>query len=72
MTSTTSGFLTWFSTWGSVIYAFMQMFFWLAVGFAAVYAAIAYKRIVDHKIARHAIKDAAPVAAKIDIDAFVE
>jgi len=71
----TNEFLTWFSTWGSVMYAFMQMFFWLAVGFAAVYAAIAYKRMVDSKIAHHAAKDAAsatPAAPKIDIDQFVE
>lgn len=71
--ATTNGFLTWFSTWGSVIYAITQMLFWVAVGFAAVYAAIAYKRFVTHKIARHAAKDVEPAAHdEVRIDEFVE
>ncbi|MDZ4655350.1 MAG: hypothetical protein U1F44_05705 [Coriobacteriia bacterium] len=74
-TATTNGFLTWFNTWGSVMYAFMQMLFWGAVAFAAVYAAAAYKRFVDHKIARHVATGVAPAAgveAEIKIDEFVD
>jgi len=69
----TNGFLTWFSTWGSVIYAVMQMLFWVFVAFAAVYAALAYKRLVDSKIARYMAKDVAPAEEpEINIDEFVE
>lgn len=71
MGTATSGFLTWFSTWGSVIYALAQVLFWAAVAFAAVYAAMAYRRLVDHKIARHSVPVVKPGKA-IDIDEFVE
>jgi hypothetical protein len=73
MSTAANGFLTWFNTWGSVMYAVMQMLFWAAAGFAAVYAALAYKRLVAHKIARHTAVDAKPVfETKVDIDKFVE
>ncbi|MDO9556398.1 MAG: hypothetical protein Q7J82_02285 [Coriobacteriia bacterium] len=72
-TASAGGFLTWFNMWGSVIYAVMQMLFWVAVGFAAVYAAVAYKRFIDHKIARYATVDAPAVAqTEIAIDEFVD
>ncbi|MBN2405068.1 MAG: hypothetical protein JXE06_05755 [Coriobacteriia bacterium] len=72
-TVATNEFLTWFNMWGSVMYAVMQMVFWAAVAFAAVYAALAYNRYVAHKIARHgvAVVEDAP-AAEISIDEFVE
>lgn len=71
MTGTTGGFLTWFSSWGNVIFVVAQILFWAAVGFAAVYGALAYKRLVDHKTGSAAReKTAAP--ATIKIDEFVE
>lgn len=48
-----SPFLTWFSSWGNVVFVVAQILFWGAVGFAAVYAALAYKRLVDHKVNEH-------------------
>ncbi len=71
MTGTTGEFLTWFQTWGNVIFVAAQILFWAAVGFAAVYAALAYRRLVDHKVAK-APKDASLPLATVKIDEFVE
>ncbi len=77
MTGTTSEFLTWFQNWGNVIFVVAQILFWAAVGFAAVYAAVAYKRLVDHKVGKAArAADAAavvpPLPTTVKIDEFVE
>jgi len=51
--NTLSPFLTWFSSWGNVVFVLAQIIFWAAVGFAAVYAALAYGRLVDIKVNKH-------------------
>lgn len=71
MTGTTSGFLTWFQTWGNVIFVVAQIAFWAAVGYAAIYAALAYKRLVDHKVSG-APKPATYTGPAVKIDEFVE
>jgi hypothetical protein len=66
-----SPFLTWFSSWGNVVFVVAQIAFWAAVSFAAVYAALAYKRLVDYKAGK---APKAPKAEKteVKIDEFVE
>lgn len=71
MTGTTNAFLTWFGTWGNFIFAVAQIAFWGAVGFAAVYAALAYRRLVDHKTGAARTTEA-PAFPTIKIDEFVE
>ncbi len=66
-----SPFLTWFSNWGNVVFVAAQILFWAAVSFAAIYAALAYKRLVDHKVNKAAKQAVAPEAV-IKIDEFVE
>jgi len=69
-----SPFLTWFSSWGNVVFVGAQVVFWAVVGFAAVYAALAYKRLVDHKTGKAPVATVAPgaPAASVKIDQFVE
>ncbi|PKQ20026.1 MAG: hypothetical protein CVT66_07285 [Actinobacteria bacterium HGW-Actinobacteria-6] len=71
MTGSTSEFLTWFSSWGNVIFVAAQMLFWAAVGFAAVYGALAYKRLVDHKTGS-SVREKVVAPTTIKIDEFVE
>ena len=71
MTGTTSGFLAWFGSWGNVVFVIAQILFWAAVGFAAVYGALAYKRLVDHKTGS-AAHEHVVAPATIKIDEFVE
>ncbi|TDB37618.1 MAG: hypothetical protein D9V44_05995 [Actinobacteria bacterium] len=70
MTGTSGEILTWFQTWGNVVFVVAQILFWAAVGFAAVYGALAYKRLVDHKTRARAASPEAPMTVKID--EFVE
>lgn len=68
-----SPFLTWFSSWGNVVFVVAQILFWVAVSFAAVYAALAYKRLVDAKVGKIERTHPAPaIAATVKIDEFVE
>lgn len=66
-----SPFLTWFSNWGNVIFVVAQILFWAAVSFAAVYAAVAYKRVVDHKVGK-ALKAPKTADTTVKIDEFVD
>lgn len=70
MTGTTNEFLQWFSSWGNVVFMAGQILFWAAAGFAAVWAALAYKRLVDYRIG--ATREAAPAPMTVKIDEFVE
>ncbi|PKQ38007.1 MAG: hypothetical protein CVT59_05325 [Actinobacteria bacterium HGW-Actinobacteria-1] len=70
MTGSANEFLTWFNSWGNVIFVVAQILFWTAIGFAAVYGSLAYKRLVDHNTGVHAAPPVAPMTVKID--EFVE
>lgn len=74
MTGSTGAFLTWFQSWGNVVFVVAQMLFWAAVGFAAVYGALAYKRLVDHKTGAtpKVAPPAPPAQTTINIDEFVD
>ncbi|KAF0208833.1 MAG: hypothetical protein Q8S43_01920 [Actinomycetota bacterium] len=67
-TAVVSPFLTWFSSWGNVIFVAAQVAFWAAVAFAAVSAALSYKRLVDKKVG----VAAKTVGEAVKIDEFVE
>ena len=58
MVAASSPFLTWFSQWGQVVYFVAQMLFWVAIAVAALLVALQYRRLVSHKIAKHAAKHA--------------
>jgi len=49
-----SGFMTWFSSYGQVVYIFTQMAFWIVLGIAGIYAAIKYAQYVDFTIGKKA------------------
>lgn len=54
-----SPFLVWISNYGQIILFFAQLLFWIAVGVAAVWATLLFRRLVNAKTAGVA----APVAA---------
>ena len=60
MATETNAFLTWFSSWGSVIYAVVQMVFWIVVAAAALIIALQYKRFVAYKAGKPAAGDKVP------------
>jgi len=77
----TNAFLTWFSSWGSVIYAVVQMVFWIVVAAAALIIALQYKRFVAYKAGKPAVGDkvpevpaatAAPSAPSVSVEEFVD
>jgi len=61
----TNAFLTWFSSWGSVIYAIVQMLFWIVVSAAALIIALQYKRFVAYKAGKPAASDKVPEAPAV-------
>jgi hypothetical protein len=68
----TSGFMAWIQQYGQIILFFAQIFFWLAVSVAALWATMLFKRLVD---ARTPSKDAAVAsepAEKPAVDEFVD
>ena len=81
MATETNAFLTWFSSWGSVIYAVVQMVFWIVVAAAALIIALQYKRFVAYKAGKPAVGDkvpevpaatAAPSAPSVSVEEFVD
>lgn len=69
-----SAIYTWVATNGQIVYFFAQIVFWVAVGFAAIWAAFLFKRLVDFKTGVVKVKDDAPAASdsKVAVDEFVE
>ena len=59
-----NAFLTWFSSWGQVIYVIAQMVFWGGLAVAAIVIALQYKRFVTYKIGKPAHGEATPVVAE--------
>ena len=83
-TAAPTGFAAVFEQFVTYAGPVIQLLYWLAIGFAAIYAAVQFKRLVDAGIAAMAARPgheggaagdtAAGKAAdsEIDIDAFVE
>jgi hypothetical protein len=69
-------FLTWFQEWGQIVVVAGQLIFWLTLAYAAIYAAMQLKRLVDFKLGVvKAEKPAAAVDAVTSaplVDQFVE
>lgn len=42
----------WFALYGQTLVYSVQILYWIAVGFAAVFAALTYRRFVDAKVAK--------------------
>lgn len=59
-----SGFMSWFSQYGQVVYIFTQMAFWVVLAAAGVFAATKYAQYVDFTTGKKAEKKAAPKAEK--------
>jgi len=67
-----SGFLSWFSQWGQVVYFFVQMAFWVVIAVAAMIVALQYSRLVDFKTGRAAAKKdvaASKAGDSVEVDA---
>jgi hypothetical protein len=74
----------WINQYGNIIYFFGQLAFWLALGVAAIWAVILFKRFVDHQTGAAQAKAEAKAAtsassssetsadAPVKIDEFVE
>jgi hypothetical protein len=65
----TNAFLDWFQTWGQVGYVGLQVLYWIAVAWAAVYAARQAKRFVDFKLG--VLPDLA-AGSEVAVDEFVD
>lgn len=59
--ATDSAFIIWISNYGQIILFFAQILFWLAIGVAAVWATLIFRRFVNAKVARLALADPAPL-----------
>jgi len=71
MSTGTSGFESFVYYAGPIV----QLLYWVVMMVVAVWAVVLFKRLVDHKIARHtrpAETGAAESAPALDIDQFVE
>ena len=73
--------IAWITEFGNVVYFFGQLIFWLVICVAAIWATLIFRRLVNGRIDRWAVKDtgsgtaiaAAPAAAdKPSIDEFVD
>lgn len=75
-----SAFMIWISNYGQVILFLTQIVFWLAVGVAAIWSTLIFRRLVNAKVSAGVpVESTAPVAsaaataaAPISVDEFVD
>ena len=79
--ATDSAFIVWISTYGQIVLFFAQILFWLAIGIAALWSTLIFRRFVNAKASSVPVQDATPalaaapaaaVAADISIEEFVD
>lgn len=65
-----NAFLDWFQTWGQVVYIIIQVTYWIIVAWAATFAALQAKRLVDYKLGK--IASAAVEPEAVAVEEFVD
>ena len=67
----TNAFLIWFQTYGQIAYIVIQVLYWIVVAWAAVFASVQAKRLVDFKLGKTA-KATESEAEPVSVEEFVD
>jgi len=65
------GFVGWILNYGQIILFFAQLFFWIVVGVAALWAAVVFNRFVNFAVGGASSGDK-PAEKAVSVDQFVE
>lgn len=77
-----NAFLSWFQSWGQVVYVAAQVLFWAGLAVAAVIIALQYRRYVSYRLGADSRAPEAPAsdaaaapaepAPSVSVEEFVE